>query len=360
MPLNGLRGRREIAEKLLAELASRPSQAYLFSGPRGVGKALVANCLAHSVMCERSPGANFCCTPERCPVRESPQSERIRARAGDGSATPRCECCSACVQVATGVHPDFSYVSRPAGRTDVLIEQVRELIVELGMRPSRAPTRIAIIDDAETLNIPAQNALLKTLEEPPGNAIIILVSASERALLDTVRSRTRTVRFPALSVTDIEAILVARGIEDPARAGAIARLARGSAARAIALAAGEEPPMKQLLAALNAARSIDFARANALAQEFFANRDTAADNFELLARLLEEILCYKLLKAEFVAVPPESANAMKKLADSIAVDAVVKCIDAAVRATEAVEAMANPRLQAENWWTLAGQAIRGE
>ncbi len=359
MPLNGLRGRREIAEKLLAELASRPSQAYLFSGPRGVGKALVANCLAHSVMCERSPGANFCCTPERCPVRESPQSERTRARAGD-SAAPRCECCSACVQVATGVHPDFSYVSRPAGRTDVLIEQVRELIAELGIRPSRAPTRMAIIDDAETLNIPAQNALLKTLEEPPGHAIIILVSASERALLDTVRSRTRTVRFPALRVDDIESILVARGIEDKARAGALARLARGSAARAIALASGEEPPMKELLAALSAAKSLDFARAQALAQEFFANRDTAADNFELLARLLEEILCYKLLKAEFVAFPPESANAMKKLADSIAVDAVVKCIDAAVRATEAVEAMANPRLQAENWWTLAGQAIRGE
>lgn len=359
MPLDGLRGRREIAEALLAEISSRPSQAYLFSGPRGVGKALVANCLAHSVMCERSPGANFCCTPERCPVRESPQSERTRVRAGDGDA-PRCDCCPACVQVATGVHPDFSYVARPAGRTDVLIEQVRELIIELGIRPSRAPMRMAIIDDAETLNIPAQNALLKTLEEPPGHAIVILVSSSERALLDTVRSRTRTVRFPTLRVGDIEAILLARGIADPARAAGYARLARGSAARALALAAGEEPPMKELLAALGTAKSIDFPRAQALAQEFFANRDTAADNFELLARLLEEILCYKLLNDEFVAFPPESANAMKKLGDSIALNAVVKCVDAAVRATEAVEAMANPRLQAENWWTLAGQAIRGE
>ena len=62
---------------------------------------------------------------------------------------------------------------------------------------------MAIIDDAESLNIPAQNALLKTLEEPPGHAIIIMVSASERALLDTVRSRTRTVRFPALELADL-------------------------------------------------------------------------------------------------------------------------------------------------------------
>lgn len=359
MSLDGLRAHRELADRLFAELSNRPSHAYLFSGPRGVGKNLVATGLVHGLMCERSPGKNFCCTPERCPVRETPQTERTRARTA-ALDTPRCDCCAACVQVATGVHPDFTYVSRPAGRTDVLIEQVRELIAELGIRPSRARTRLAIIDDAETLNIPAQNALLKTLEEPPGHAIIVLVTASERALLDTVRSRTRTVRFPALTVGDIESILAARGVEDKVRAGAFARLARGSAARALALAGGEEPPLKELLNALSAAKSIDFARAQALAQEFFATRDIASDNFELLARLLEEILCYKLLESEFVAIPPESAKTMAELAGSIGVDAVVKCIDAAVRASEAVEAMANPRLQAENWWTLAGQAMRGE
>jgi DNA polymerase-3 subunit delta' len=359
MPLNGLRGHRETAEHLLAELQSRPSHAYLFSGPRGVGKALVATGLAHSVMCERSPGKNFCCTPERCPVRESPQTERTRAR-GAGDEPPRCKCCAACVQMATGVHPDFSYVTRPPNRVDVLIEQVRELIVELGTRPSRASRRIAIIDDAETLNIPAQNALLKTLEEPPGHAIIFLVTSSERALLDTVRSRMRPVRFPALAVADIEAILEAHGIEDKARRAALARLARGSAKRALALAAGVEPPVKELLAALSNAKSIDFAKATAIAQEFFANRDEAADNFELLARLLEDILCYKLLKSEFAAFSADSAKKMQEFANSIEVAAVIKCIDAAVRAAQAIDEMANPRMQAENWWTLAGQAMRGE
>jgi DNA polymerase-3 subunit delta' len=359
MPIDSIRGHREVAGRLLAELRSRPSHAYLFSGPRGVGKALVATSLVHALMCERSPGENFCCTPARCPVRIAPQTERTRARAADAD-TPRCDCCSACVQIATGVHPDFTYVSRPAGRTEVLIDQVRELIARLGIRPSRSPVRMAIIDDAESLNIPAQNALLKTLEEPPGHAIIIKVSASERALLDTVRSRTRTVRFPALQTADLEAILGAHGVADKARASALALIARGSAANAIGLADGDEPPMKELLAALSAAKSIDFARAQSLAQEFFANRDAAAANFELLARLLEEILCYKLLKTDFVAFPPDGESQLASLADSLGVDAVVKCIDAAVRAVEAVEANANPRLQAENWWTIAGHAMRGE
>ncbi|HSY78365.1 MAG TPA: hypothetical protein VK884_02080 [Verrucomicrobiae bacterium] len=359
MPIASVLGHREIATRLLAELRARPSHAYLFAGPHGVGKAIVATSLVHAMMCERSPGENFCCTTAHCPVRLAPQTERTRARAGDSDA-PRCDCCSACVQIATGVHPDFTYISRPAGRSEVLIDQVRELIAHLGIRPSRSPVRMAIIDDAEALGDPAQNALLKTLEEPPGHAIIIMVTSSERALLDTVRSRMRTVRFPALHAADLEAILAAHGVTDQARASALALLARGSAANAIALADGDEPPMKDLLDALSHAKSIDFARAQSLAQEFFANRDAAAGNFELLARLLEEVLCYKLLMTDFVAFPPEARSKLVSLADSLEIDAIAKCIDAAVRATEAVVQNANPRMQAENWWTIAGHAMRGD
>jgi DNA polymerase-3 subunit delta' len=359
MPLTSILGLREIAERLLAELHSRPSHAYLFAGPRGVGKALVATSLVHATMCERSPGENFCCTTARCPMRFAPQIERTRARADDTSA-PRCDCCLACVQIATGVHPDFTYLSLPAGRSEVSIDQVREMIVRLGTRPSRGAVRMAMIDDAETLGPPAQNALLKTLEEPPGHAIIFMVTASERALLDTVRSRMRTVRFSVLGAAELEAILAAHGVTDQERAGALALLARGSAANAIALAEGDEPPLAELIDALSDARSIDFARANSLAQEFFANRAAAASNFELLARLLEEVLCYKLLKSGFEALPPGPRTKMTGLADRFALDAVVRCIDAAVRAAEAVEQNANPRLQAENWWSTAGRAMRGE
>ncbi|HVN64418.1 MAG TPA: hypothetical protein VMT58_07255, partial [Candidatus Binataceae bacterium] len=270
MPLTGILGHRELALRLLSELERRPSQAYLFSGPRGVGKSAVAAALVHSIICERSPGENFCCTPENCPVRIAPAVERARARAGE-DAPARCDCCAACVQAAAGVHPDFTRIARAADRTDVLIEQVRELISQLGRRPARAPIRLAIIDDAETLNIPAQNALLKTLEEPPGHAIIFMVTASERALLDTIRSRMRTVRFGTLAPADLEAILAAHGVEDADRAAALARLARGSAARAIESISGEEPPMEQLIAALAEAKSLDLVRASAIAQEFFAS-----------------------------------------------------------------------------------------
>jgi DNA polymerase-3 subunit delta' len=355
MPLSALFGHRDLYERLLGEFASRPSHAYLLSGPRGIGKSLVACALVHSLVCERSPGAGFCCTPERCATRATAAlSERARAK----TALEACGCCAGCVQVALGVHPDVLQIRRIEGRSDVLIEQVRDLIAQLGLKPARAPMRLAILDDAETLNVPAQNALLKTLEEPPGQAIIFVISASERALLDTVRSRLRQVRFRALTVGEIEQLLVSRGVE-ARRARALALLARGSAARALSMVEGEEPPTRAILKALRDARAIDFCRAQALAQEFFSSREQAADTFELIARLLEEILCYKLSGAGFAASSSDTAQ-LRELAEVFGLDALLKSIEAAVKAHAAVEGMANSRLQGEQFWLALGQAARNE
>src|ERR1700683_5468914 len=286
MPLDTLRGHREIYHRLERELHARPSHAYLFSGPRGVGKSLVAQGLVHGLVCERSPGENFCCTPGRCPIREGVGT--VEFSRGQKTSAKTCECCSACVQAALGVHPDVAHVEKAENRTDVLIEQVRAMMAQLGLKPSRAPMRLAILDDAETLNIPGQNALLKTLEEPPGHAIIFVITASERALLDTIRSRLRPVRFPPLTPAEVEQIVLARGDVDKTRAHAIARLARGSAARALLLIDGDEPPLDELLEALSAAKRLDFAGANGLAQQHYGNREQAADNFELIARMLAQ------------------------------------------------------------------------
>ena len=359
MPLTGVAGNREIIGGLEAELARRPSHAYLLAGPRGVGKAMVARGVAHNLLCERSRGAAFCCNVADCPVRTAISAPR-RGRSGDAAIAARCDCCAACVQIALGVHPDFVYVARQPNRSDLLIEQVRDLIERLGVRPSRGPRRIAIVDDAETLNLSAQNALLKTLEEPPGYTMMILVTSSERALLDTVRSRLRPVRFGPLSLTEISGVLISHGKLDPERASAIAPLARGSVARAMALAQGEEPPVRELIDALGRARTFDFATAQSLAQDFFDAREQAVGNFELIARLLEEMLCFKLLGSELIAPAPEAAAAMAEIAARSDASALAQVAAAALAAAAAVEEMANSRLQAEQFWIGAGRALRGE
>ena len=358
MSLDGVAGHRELIAALLGELARRPSHAYLFAGPRGVGKATVALGLAHNILCERSPGAGFCCTPENCATRIAAASTGRPPRAG-APAAPRCDCCAGCVQAAAGVHPDFILVARNPNRTEVLIEQVRDLIERLGLRPARAPRRVAIIDDAAALNLSAQNALLKTLEEPPGRAILFLITDSERALLDTVRSRTRPVRFGPLEPAEIAKVISGRANLEPARAEAIARLARGSVARAIAFAGGDEPPVSELIAALGKAYAIDFATAQALAQNFFGSREQAADNFELIARLIEEMLCFKLLGTPLTASSADAARTMAETAERLDAATLATLLGAALEAAEAIDGMATSRVQAEQWWMTAGAVIQG-
>ena len=354
MSFRGIVGNQQVIEALAAEIARRPYHAYLLIGPASIGKALVAQAVAHSLLCERAPGENFCCAVEHCAVRTA-AAATAGARAPAGAA--RCDCCASCVQIAAAVHPDFIYIARSPKRTEVLIEQVREFIERLGVRPSRS-RRIAIIDDAETLNVPAQNALLKTIEEPPAHTVILLVTKSERALLDTIRSRTRPVRFGPLDTRDIEAVLRLRTDIPPEKAAGIARLARGSLARAFALAEGADPPVTELLKALTRANDIDFVLATALSQRFFATRDEAADNFELIARMLEEMLSCKLLGVELNA-PSEAAQMMTQFAQTVGTETLATLLKGILDAHTAIDEMANPRLQAENWWMAAGAMLRG-
>jgi DNA polymerase III subunit delta' len=360
MPLDGVRGNRQTIARLSDELLARPSHGYLLAGPSGIGKGVIARGFAHAMLCERSPGPNFCCTPENCPVRLAATAARTTSTRRSAVTTQRCDCCSACAQVASVVHPDFTLAVRAEGRSEVLIDQVRDLIARLGTRPSRGSRRVAIIDDAETLGIPAQNALLKTLEEPPGATIIFLVAANERALLDTVRSRLRLVRFAPLDTVDIEAIVSARAGVDSERAAALARLARGSLGRALRLANETEPPIEKILDKLAQARRLDYPEIQAVAQEFFANREQAAENFELICRLLEEILCVKLLRTGPTATAPEIAQAMGKIAEEFELGALLSGLEAAVQAGTAINEMANPRLQGERWWMTMGDALRSQ
>jgi DNA polymerase-3 subunit delta' len=351
MPLTDLAGHQERFQRLCQELNRRPAHAYLFWGPRGIGKAMVAEGLALSRLCERTQGGDFCCQLSSCPNRGAPATPR-RGRA----AMAQCRCCSGCVQVARRVHPDFDYLARAENRSFVLIEQVRELIAHLGGKAVRGRGRIAIIDDAQALNLAAQNALLKTLEEPPGQSLLILVSESQAALLDTVRSRLRSVRFAPLSVEALSTLLQQKAGLDSTRAAALARLARGSAARALELIE-KAPPVAELLAALRDLPKLDFVAIRALAERFFGSREEAIENFELLARLLEELLARQLLEVGSGA-SAEIESALAELARTLSRDQILIILNLALAAATAVGAMANSRLQAEGLWLAAGDALR--
>src|SRR5262249_49087135 len=142
--------------------------------------------------------------------------------------------CAQCTRVAAGTHPDLRVVAREEERRDVRIEQVRELTRWLALQPLMAARKVGIVDDAHCLNEHGQNALLKTLEEPPGASVLVLIATSAALMLPTVRSRCQILRLEALPPDAVAGVLAARGI--PAeRHAALAALAEGSPGRALAL-----------------------------------------------------------------------------------------------------------------------------
>lgn len=159
----------EVPWRRLLATRSRPAQALLLAGPRGVGKSELAQAWAQALLCE------------------SPQP--------DGAA---CGVCPACHWFETGAHPDFRLVTLQEKTTKegetrmataIEVEQAREAVDFVQLSTYRAGFRVVLVDPADSVNLAAANALLKVLEEPPLNTVFVLVSDQPRRLLPTIRSR---------------------------------------------------------------------------------------------------------------------------------------------------------------------------
>jgi DNA polymerase-3 subunit delta' len=147
-----------------------------------------------------------------------------------GDRTASCPCVD-CAQVRQGIHPDLLVVAPHDGK-DVGVDAAREAIEVLGTYPTQTPVRVVIFDGADKLTMPAANALLKTLEEPPATSRVFLLAESRDLVLPTIRSRCGTVFFPPLPEAFICSRLQ-RFEADSTRALVYARLAEGSLGRAV-------------------------------------------------------------------------------------------------------------------------------
>ncbi len=218
------------ARLALASAVADPFHAYLLAGPAGSGKRAAARALAAELLADGAP---------------DPDDARRRALADPSP------------------HPDLVWL-RPPG-VQHLVEEVRERVISaVAYRPFEGEHRVFVIEVAEAMAEESQNALLKTLEEPPPFAHLILVSAEPEALLETVRSRCRTVAFARLAPEAIEARLEAGG--DPTERRAVSRLCGGDADRARFLLAPEGSALRAAVEELaRSARSGELADAPWLA-----------------------------------------------------------------------------------------------
>lgn len=191
-------GQERVAAFLRAAVeGDHVSHAYLFVGPPGSGKATAAKSLACAIICDDNG----------------------------------CGTCGDCYRVRRGGHPDV-HVITPEGAAGYLTEQVRDIIRDVSLSPVDGSHKIYLVQSADLFNDASANALLKTLEEPPDDVVMILMAHSFDAVLPTISSRCQIVRFRRIPPSESAAILVAKTGADPDEALAALAAAGGVVARA--------------------------------------------------------------------------------------------------------------------------------
>ncbi len=182
----------------------RLSHAYLLTGLPQVGKGTLALDLARAVNCE------------------------------SGGPAP-CSECRPCRRIASGKHADVITVRREEGKTEISIDQVRDIQHRASLKPTEGQWMVFIVDGAEDMSSEAANCLLKTLEEPAPQTLFLLITSREVRLLPTVRSRCQRLPVRPMPRPQVEQELLRRGVE-PQRAALVARLCRGRLGWAVAAA----------------------------------------------------------------------------------------------------------------------------
>lgn len=325
MPFRDVTGHRPLLA-LLGQAAVRGTvpPTLLFAGPAGVGKWRVARALAEALNCQ--------------------------APAGDGDA---CGGCRACDRIARDVHVDvLSLVPDETGK--IKIDAVREVLERCGYRPFEGRRRVVLIRDADALLEAAQNALLKSLEEPPPATVFVLTSSAPDALLRTVRSRTMRLTFGRLSTGDIETVLVREHGLATAEARRMAMLADGSAGAALGLASTAIADTREAAALLlGAAGAADLAGRLAIAKTVVGEKKAERTRQELQAvlrvasALVRDVAAVHAGAGAALLANGDAPDVVHRLVRELPPPAADKAFATLDRALSALERNAGPKLVTE-------------
>ncbi len=195
--------------------AEQVRHAYLFAGPEHIGKGVLARRFAQTLLCTRGTD------PRVAP-------------------SDPCNNCLSCRKVWHGNHPDVHVIARPAEKQFIVIEQIRELQGSAARKTLEGRRNIFIIDGAHEMNAQSANCLLKTLEEPESDVILLLTVPDAGLLLPTILSRVQLISMQLLTVSQIKNALVERWEAEPNEAGLVAALAAGRMGWAVQAMEDEE------------------------------------------------------------------------------------------------------------------------
>jgi DNA polymerase III subunit delta' len=333
MPFRDITGHRRLLD-LMARAAVRGTlpPSLIFAGPEGVGKRLAAIALAQLVNCPSvTVGA-----PDPVPAGQD-----------------ACGICPSCRRIARGVHADVLIVE-PGDTGVIKIDQLREAIERTAFRPFEGRRRVVIIDGADAI-VQGQDALLKTLEEPPAASVFVLVTSRPDVLLPTVRSRCQRLRFGRLAPADVAAVLMREHGFAEADAHAAASLSDGSIG--LALEGGSEAfvqardaaagLLESAAASTDPRRRLEGAKALTGAARGGSDRDELARRLRALSSILRDVGVLLSRADERCLANADLRPQLLRLLKSFDGDRALRAFSAVDRALQALEGNASPKIVAD-------------
>lgn len=303
-----------------ALVSGQLSHAYLIEGAAGTGKKRLAFTLAKAILCEH---------PKE-----------------DGDA---CGACRSCRLMDHGSHPDFTFITYEGGTRSIQISQIRsELVEDVAILPYQSQRKVYVVDHADRMSTAAQNSLLKTIEEPPSYAVILLLCENVTAILPTILSRCVTVRTEPLTDTQLFRVLTREGA-DPSMAQLAVEFASGSLGRARTLLGDESfrsarSDLYSFLSRLPKTSDIDKLRAGELLGK---TREDMERSLMLMTLFFRDVLVFQKTGDEEQIRCRDFADGIKAVSRRYAAPQLIEVLDGLSEALLSVRSNGNLALIAD-------------
>lgn len=285
------------------------SHAYIISGEKGSGKRLLATVFAMALQCREH-------------------------------GTDPCGHCVSCRKALAGSHPDIIYVTHEKPATVSVDDIRRQVVADVDIKPYESPYKIYIIDDASKMNQQAQNSLLKTIEEPPDYAVIILLADNTEALLPTVRSRCVTLTLKPVSDAEMKSYLMSQLHVPDYEAEIEASFAHGNIGRAKRIAESGEfmESVQNAVRLMKKSKDLTVSEMIDVIREMTKDRQEVYDYLDVFTMWFHDVLLFKATREIDSLIFREEIGAIQDRAETSSYEGLQKILEAINTAEERLRA----------------------
>lgn len=325
---SSIMGNEQIKEHFQHAISSgKISHCYILNGEDGIGKRMMADAFAQTLLCRNE--------------------------------NPPCGSCHSCVRFLSGNHPDIIYPGHEKP-TVIGVDDVRERIIgDMQIKPYDSPYKIYILDEAEKLSVQAQNALLKTIEEPPAYGIILMLTTNASGMLETIRSRSIILNMKPVDQESFCSVLRSRGVDED-KLQTLEKFAQGNIGKGLKLAQSEyfSDMIGQIMYLLKSSSRMAFSELLQCITELENYKLDIKDCFGFMQSWFRDVLIFKATADPNLLIFREEYAAISKLAQNCGYNEINRVLEAIMTASSRLDANVNFQLTLELLWMTIRECCR--